>query len=204
MGRKKKIQQYHVTWVTSNYSTVRTVTCNTDLEALKKGLHQEFNQHAHTDDFWIDDLFPIDRPIDDLDWGDLLAFASRLLKENLDLFQEDYWAPYREQFKNTYGPYPHYSDEVVEPILVKPSEYRDFVFAAGHGKYPDTWVEEMTKRHWGHLLTMLERYSADAYFGEQGFARMLSDREINGDFDCDWYGKVFVYRPNRREKWSTV
>lgn len=186
-------QSVTVVYVTSNHSetVVFTERNYDDYNRIMKDLEKTFMAVARTDDFWVDDIW-VEGVSEGIDWKSFFEGGDRGFDPaKLEVFfeQDAEEIAIKMQFLTNNG---WDSDSITEDTLEEVSLYEIGSERLVEGNYevlfPEGWlgekIEEMDLPD-----VIMDNW---AYF-EEGFARLFSDDEPNGDAKYDIIGDYFVY-----------
>jgi hypothetical protein len=186
-----------VVYVNASNSVTATLTNRnfSNVEAIEKGVQEEFlklDPYA-SDDFWIDQAW-----IEGKNGMDITSLLEgRLDQEIIDNIFEDEdedWIVKATFLKNMSYNLDQISFDDIYTMDVKGEDRIEGNF---NQKYPESWIWKQAEQIYSDLYKSLEKNNALSYFGAyggaEGFARMLSDNEINGEFKSDLINDVFVW-----------
>jgi len=171
-----------------------------DIAILQEAIRDRAKVRFGSDDCYIDDVQRTDGErgvYDGMDWAAIIAPHGYLEADNIDLLLSgDEYTPHKLQFLKDQG---FSGDE--EELLLSMDTVEYVTLMAGNGsdvQYPENWVDAMVAQvpEWAALQAQMEDLLCDSYF-ENGFARMLSDKEVNGVFDSSIINGVFIVKWNQ-------
>lgn len=196
---EKKIEESHdlvfqVVFVNSTDSVVVNVDSrHSDLDKLRNEVHKEFLKQDPnaSDDFWIDDisLEKGSHELMKLDWNKILNAGGNIDEELFEMILEDPDNAIKIQYLVSQGY--DVDEDTLEEVYVYDASHDRQVEGNYKALYPEGWIDEVVENFYSDLQKELQKYNAEGYMD---FASLISDNEVNGDFDSSWIGDYFVYR----------
>ncbi len=145
-----------------------------------------------SDDFWIDDVWNESGIDVDVDWKDILAPGGVLNEDMVDyVFDNPEEFGIKMQFYLDQGNNinPKTIDTDLEDIMIYDAGSERWVEGNYGTRVPEGWLENHVEEN-GWMTGIVE----DNYgYFEEGFARVVSDYEPNGEMIMDKIGDYFVY-----------
>lgn len=188
--------EFQVVFVNAMDSAIVTVNEKNyeDLDSIRDEAYKQFLKQDPnaSDDFWIDDISLTSGPhvLHKLDWNKVLNAGGNIDEELFGMILEDPDTAVKLQYLAERG---YKSTEIDESLLETVYIYdasRDNIVEGNHGsKYPEGWVDDYIENFLYDLNKDLEKYDAVFYMD---YPSLISDREVNGEFDSAWIGDYFV------------
>jgi len=191
MSSKKKIVVMYVSSIGSSTQYVDEKNSN-DLDAIFDSAWEDIRkQQIDVGEIWIDDIWVegIESP-GNINWKDILTDKKGLLDKKIidKVFADDEFGIKAGFIIENAGSGTNIND-YIDNVEVYDAKRDNWLIGNYGNNYPETWVEEYADNFFPDLKKQLEKVNGEGYFD---WARLISDNQINGEFEADKMDDYFV------------
>jgi hypothetical protein len=152
------------------------------------------SQQTDVGEIWVDTIWTegIEAP-DSIDWKALVVDKHGLLDSTIieKVFKDDEFAIKAGFIIDVAGKSVDIN-KYIDDVQVYDARHDDWIQGNYNSEYPESWLDEYVENVYDILYKEIEKVHAEGYFN---WARLVSDKEMDGSFESSRMGDYFVYMP---------